>query len=54
MEAILYEDGNRLHGMRDVRVEVSGTGCPVVVRVLHQDESQNQLMRQINSGRSQS
>ncbi len=54
VEAVLYEGGHGLHGMRDVRVEVSGDRSPVLLRVLHQNESQNHLMRQIAAGRPRS
>lgn len=47
VEAVLYEDGHGRQGMRAVRVEVSGDAPPLRLCVLHQDEAQNQLMRQI-------
>ncbi len=52
VEAVLYADGRGMHHMRDVRVEVTEGTLPLVVRVMHQDEAENQLMRQIAAGRS--
>lgn len=54
VEAVLYEDGHGLHGMRDVRVEVTEGTLPLMVRVLHRDEGQNELMRHIARKRSRS
>lgn len=52
VEAVLYEDGHGRQGMRDVRIEVSEGNLPLLVRVVHQDEAQNQLMRQIAASRA--
>lgn len=41
VEAVLYEDGHGLHGMRDVRVEVTEGTLPLIVRVLHRDDASN-------------
>lgn len=53
VEAVLYEDGLGLHGMRNVRIEVHGEDPPLRVRVLHQDEALNHLMRRIAADRTQ-
>lgn len=54
VEAVLYEDGHGLQGMRAVRVEVTQGHLPHVVRVVYQDDALNALMRQIAADRDRS
>ena len=44
-QALLFQDGYELRGMRNVKIEVVKEGTPCRVCVVHQDEGLNQILR---------
>jgi hypothetical protein len=50
-QAVLFQDGVERRGMRDVKIEVSRESAPFHVRITHQDESLNQLLRSVRTRR---